>query len=249
MTKNRSIATLVFVTGLIVAISLGCGSRAGTNSTTDAPANSSTTSSSPTAAPKNIAGDYDATGTNVNGGGAYKASLVVTPRDDVYQFSWNSGGKAYDGVGVLTDNTVAVSYTDGANGKGCGVVLYKIGSDGSLDGRSGYWGVNSAEAEKATRTAGSSLEGSYDITGTNTAGKDYKGKLEVKKDGEGYSFAWNAGSSFEGFGIKIGEKVAVGFGGKQCAFIAYEVKSDGSLDGKWGGQGARSFGTEIAKKK
>jgi hypothetical protein len=197
----------------------------------------------------NLAGSYDATGTNSGGGGAYKANLVVTARDDVYQFSWESGGKKYEGVGVVTGNTVAVSFTDGADGKGCGVVLYKIGADGSLDGKAGYWGVNSAETEKGTRKSGSSLEGTYDVAGTNVEQKEYKGTLEIKQSGVGYAFKWNAGGAFEGFGVKQGDNAVVGFGGKQCGFVAYDIKADGTLDGKWGGQGSTTLGTETAKKK
>lgn len=206
----------------------------------------------PTPAPgakASIAGNYDATGTNNQGGGSYKANLVVTARDDVYQFSWESGGKKYDGVGVETGNTVAVSFTDGTNGKGCGVVLYTIGADGSLDGKAGYWGVNKAESEKGTRKSGSDLAGTYDISGTNVDRKEYKGTLDVKAEGAGYSFKWNAGGAFDGFGVKQGDKAVVGFGGKQCGFVAYEIKPDGTLEGKWGGQGNTSLGTETAKKK
>jgi hypothetical protein len=240
---------------LAIAAAAGCSNSSAppvpnttaSNTTSNSASNSSTTAA-PSAA-KNIAGNYDATGTNIDGGGSYKASLVVTPRDDVYQFSWDSAGNKYDGVGVVTDNTVAVSYTDGPNGKGCGVVLYKIGADGSLDGRSGYWGVNSAETEKGTRKSGSDLDGTYEIAGTNVEGKEYKGTLDIKKDGEGYAFTWNAGNTFSGFGVKQGDKAIAGFGGKQCAFVAYDIKPDGTLDGKWGGQGNKSFGTETAKKK
>src|SRR5262249_44965193 len=149
-----------------------------------------------------ISGDYDATGTNPDGHGNYKAQLKVTPHDDVYQFSWTSGGNSYDGVGVMTDNEIAVSYTDGGSGKGCGVVLYKIASDGSLDGKVGYWGVNSMESEHATRTSGTDLDGEYDITGKNPEGKEYKGKLKVKHEGQGYGFSWDAGTPLEGFGMK-----------------------------------------------
>lgn len=253
MNKNISAANLLVCLALVIVAAAAC-SNSSTPPVPDSTASNSTSNSqtTTTTAPptnKDIAGNYDATGSNPNGGSPYKASLVVTPRDDVYQFSWDSGGNKYDGVGVVTDSTVAVSYTDGPNGKGCGVVLYKIGADGSLDGRSGYWGVNSAESEKATRKSGSDLDGTYDITGTNVEGKDYKGTLEIKKDGEGYGFKWNAGGSLSGFGIKQGDKAIVGFGGKQCAFVAYDIKPDGSLDGKWGGQGNNSFGTETAKKK
>lgn len=240
---------------LISIAAAACGGSDGSppvpsaNSANTSNATSNTSTAAALASKKDIAGSYDASGTNFDGGGAYKASLVVTPRDDVYQFSWQSGSNTYDGVGVVTDNTVAVAYTDGDNGKGCGVVLYKIAADGSLDGKSGYWGVNTAETEKATRTSGSGLDANYDVTGTNTDGKEYKGKLAVKKDGEGYAFDWNAGSAFSGFGIKQGDKAIVGFGGKQCSFVAYEIKPDGTLDGKWGGQGNKTFGTETAKKK
>ena len=198
---------------------------------------------------KDIAGQYSVSGANTDGQGNYTGDLVVTNRDEVYQFSWDSMGKKSDGVGVQTDNTVAVAFTDGTNGKGCGVVLYKILPDGSLDGKAGYWGVNQSESEKAVRTSGTDLQGEYEITGKNPDGKEYKGKLTVKQEGSGYQFNWTAPSAFEGFGVKQGNTVSVGLGGKQCGFVAYEVKSDGSLDGKWGGFGTKTFGTETAKKK
>lgn len=250
MTRTNSVLSLILILSALLAAGLACGgSDTSTGNTTAGNTAAPAPAAPAPAAPKNIAGAYNATGTNVDGGGEYKADLTVTGRDEVYQFSWASGGQSYDGVGVMSDNTVAVAYTEGTNGKGCGVVLYKINADGSLDGKSGYWGVNSAESEKAVRTKGSDLEGNYDITGTNPDGKKYDGKLAVSKSGDGYTFAWTAGSSFQGFGVRTGDKVAVGFGGDQCAFVSYEVKPDGMLDGKWGGKGSKSFGTEVAKKK
>lgn len=247
MKNLNSLITLLIIGSVFFVVGFAC-ERGGGNSTTSNSGNSSS-SSSQAPAKVDIAGDYDASGTNPDGKGTYKAALTVTPRDDVYQFSWKSGNTSYDGVGVMTDNAVAVSYTTGTNGKGCGVVLYKINSDGSLDGKAGYWGVNKSESEKATRTSGSDLEGSYSIAGTNTDGKDYKGTLAVTKAGQGYKFAWNAGNSFDGFGIRAGNLVAVGFGGKQCAFVGYDVKSDGTLDGRWGAESSTTLGTEVAKKK
>jgi hypothetical protein len=248
----RPHAGLLFVAAIIVSVGLACGGNSATNTATTAEnkASNSAKSTPAPAAPNNIAGKYDATGSNPDGAGTYNADLTVTPHDDVYQFSWVSGKTSYDGVGVMTDDAVAVSYTDGDNGKGCGVVLYKIGADGSLDGKSGYWGVNKAEHEKAVRTSGTDLEGKYDVSGTNTDGKDYKGTLEITKDGLGYKFRWNAGTQLEGFGIKANKLVAVGFGGIQCSFVGYDVGSDGTLNGKWGGsQNSSALGTEIAKKK
>lgn len=217
-----------------------------TNTASSTPAKASTPAPS---APKDIAGKYDVTGTNENGAGEYKGTLEVIDHDEVYQFSWDTAGKKYDGVGVQNSSAVAVAFTEGTNGKGCGVVLYKINSDGSLDGKAGYWGVNTSESETATRTSGSDLVGEYDIKGKNPDGKDYTGKLSVKSEGSGYTFKWTGANTLEGFGIKQADTVAVGLGGKQCGFVSYVVKGDGTLDGKWGGYGSTDVGTETAKKK
>ncbi len=251
-------ALLTILAALFIGTSIGCTASVSTNTTTSSPANSapapspanSTTSTATAPAKKlDIAGKYDIVGSNPDGGGEYKAELTVTPRDDVYQFSWASGANTYDGVGVSSDNRVAVSFTEGPNGKGCGVVLYKIAADGSLTGKTGYWGENALEAETAKRTSGSDLEGEYDITGKNPKGETYNGKLKVAKDGDGYAFNWDAGNPFSGFGIRAGEFVAVGFGGKQCSFVGYDVQPDGTLAGRWGSQNSKKFGTETAKPK
>lgn len=271
MKKTRSFSTLLLAAAISVSINFGCNkkdeaktpdNKQSTNTSANSLVNSSnsvsnsssagsnsTSSTSDTSAPKDISGSYAATGTNEGDKGNYAADLVVTNRDDVYQFSWDSKGVKYDGVGVQTENKVAVSFTDGEDGKGCGVVLYKINSDGSLDGKTGYWGTNTKETEKATRTGGSDLAGDYDVEGKNTDGDSYKSKLSVKQSGEGYTFDWSGATPLKGFGIKQGDTVSVGFGGAKCSFVAYEVKSDGTLEGKWGGANSTSFGTETAKKK
>jgi hypothetical protein len=206
-------------------------------------------SSPASSASTDISGAYEITGMNENGAGAYRGTLAVTNRGDVYQFSWDTAGKKYDGVGVRTADTVGVAFASGDSGEGCGVVLYKIGADGTLDGKAGYWGNNSSETETAKRTKGSDLEGEYDVDGTNTAGEPYKGKLTIKKSGAGYTFLWNAGAAFEGFGVRQGDTVTAGIGGAKCGFVSYEIRSGGTLEGQWGGYGSKSVGTETAKRK
>ena len=49
-------------------------------------------------------------------------------------------------------------------------------------------------------------------------------------------------------GIKRGDNIAVGIGGSRCGFVVYQVQSDGSLDGIWGGGGSNKTGTEKATK-
>ncbi|MFT3745296.1 MAG: hypothetical protein QM785_13510 [Pyrinomonadaceae bacterium] len=258
MKRLNSPLTLFICITALLAVGMACSGSVGTNTSNTAantatntaantkPANATTPAPAP---PKNIAGEYDANGTNPDGGGAYKAALTITPRDDVFQFSWKSGKNDYDGVAVMQESAVAVAFTDGKNGDGCGVVLYKINADGSMDGKVGYWGVNKMETEKAVRKSGTDLEGEYEITGKNPDGQEYKGKLNVKKEGLGFAFNWSAPDTLEGFGIQAGNLVAVGFGGKQCSFVGYDIKPDGTLDGKWGFKTSKSLGTEVAKKK
>ena len=142
---------------------------------------------------------------------------------------------------------MAVAFTGGSNGKGCGVVSYQLLADGTLDGKWGYWGVDAMGTEKATRTSGSDLAGDYNAIGKNPNGSGYKVDLSITPSAGGYQFAWSNHSS--GFGIKQGSAVSVGIGGTRCGFVSYEIKPDGMLDGVWGGYGSQKTGTEKATKK
>ena len=124
---------------------------------------------------------------------------------------------------------------------------YQVLADGTLDGRWGYWGVDEMGTEKATRTSGSGLDGDYNVTGKNPNGSGYKAELSITPKAGGYQFAWSNNTS--GFGIKQGNTVSVGIGGSRCAFVAYEIKPNGMLDGVWGGYGSDKTGTEKATKK
>lgn len=255
MKRANWIASIIGVTVLTVA--LGCNmnkssSSASSNTSNDNKATNSssssnmaaTTSSAAPAPAPDIAGKYNIVGSNPDGG-SYKGTLEVITRGDVYQFRWNAGTQ-YDGVGVQNGNIVAVAYTTGTNGKGCGVVDYDIRGDGALEGKWGYWGTNEAGTESATRTSGSGLVGEYDGTGKNPDGKQYKVKITVEPAGNLYRFVWSNNS--DGIGIKRGNNVAVGIGGARCGFVTYEVQSDGTLDGIWGGGGSDKTGTEKATK-
>ena len=236
---------------LIIACVIGCKSGNQTSSSSNTANNpdvsrSSDDRSGNTAAAPDIAGQYSVVGTNVNGS-SYKGDLEVIKHGDVYQFRW-SGGASYDGVGVQLGDVVAVAFTTGENGKGCGVVDYTIIGDGAtLDGKWGYWGTDESGTEKATRTLGSGLIGTYDATGANPDGRPYKVQIVIVSLGSGYKFSWS--NNTEGFGVRRGDNVAVGIGGGRCGFVSYQVKSDGMLDGVWGGYGSDKTGTEKATKK
>src|SRR5439155_16196988 len=141
----------------------GC-SKSGANSSKTASTERDSNAARATATPPtDIAGDYAIVGTNEDGS-PYKGSLEVIKHGDVYQFRWDAG-KQYDGIGVPNGNVVAVAFTGGSNGKGCGVVSYQILADGTLDGKWGYWGTDESGTERAERTSGSGLAGDYKLTG------------------------------------------------------------------------------------
>jgi len=244
MMKRDSLVSGLLALVLFGAGVLGCNKSGSGVARTESPANNNSAPKSATPA-GDISGQYAVVGTNEDGT-PYKGSLEVIKHGDVYQFRWTAG-KQYDGIGVPNGNVVAVAFTGGSSGKGCGVVSYQILSDGTLDGRWGYWGVNESGTEKALRTSGSGVAGEYNVTGTNPNGSGYKGTMTTEPRGGGYTFAWSNGSS--GFGIKQGDTLSVGIGGSRCAFVAYEIKPNGVLEGIWGGYGSDKTGTETATKK
>jgi hypothetical protein len=241
--KQRSWLSSLVALALLFACALGCTKSAGvTNTGSTSNGNAAKVVAT---LPADIAGDYAVTGTNEDGS-PYKGALNVIKHGDVYQFRWDAG-KQYDGVGIPNGNVVAVAFTGGTNGEGCGVVSYQLLADGTLDGKWGYWGKDEMGTEKASRTSGSDLSGDYNATGTNPNGSAYKVQLSITPKAGGYQFAWSNNSS--GFGIKQGKAISVGIGGPRCAFVAYEIKPDGMLDGVWGGYGSDRTGTEKATKK
>lgn len=237
----------VFAFVVVIVLVLGCKSTttSSSNSTgnSDAAKNTDSSNSSSATAP-DIAGNYNITGTNP-AGGQYKGTLEVITRGDVYQFRWNAGTQ-YDGIGIQNGKIISVAFANGADGTGCGVVDYDIRSDGSLNGKWGYWGTNESGVESARRTSGSGLPGEYDASGKNPDGKTYQAHLTVESAGNLFHFTWS--NNTDGVGIKRGDNVAVGIGGQRCGFVVYQLQSDGSLDGIWGGGGSDKTGTERATK-
>ncbi len=203
---------------------------------------------------REISGVFNVTGAGDNGVDAYKGILTIANQGDVYTFRWSTNRGSRVGNGVQLGNLTAASYAATGAGKGCGVVLYKIASDGSLDGRVALWGGDKFGSEKATRDGEHGFVGKYTIVGNSVDGKSYAGRLTITKDGAGYDFEWvhdfewDPDKMFVGFGVWKGSVAAVSFGGRQCSFALYDIQSNGNLEGDWGGQKAVTFGTETAKR-
>jgi len=94
------------------------------------------------------------------------------------------------------------------------------------------------------------VAGRYNVSGTNPDGGQYSGSLEIISRGSVYQFRWNAGTQYDGIGIRNGKFVAVAFAsgsdGTGCGVVDYTIMKDGTLDGTWGYWGKTSSGTERA---
>lgn len=209
---------------------------------------------SPTPGERDISGSFLIKGSSANDADPYTGSLTVAPKGDNYEFRWATTKGTRVGTGVQLGSGVAANFAQTGGGKGCGVMLYHIGADGALTGKSALWGEEKYGTENAVRTKGVSLIGEYTITGSSVEGKDYTGSLKVTRNGEGYQFEWTrkyvegGGDVRFGFGTWNGSSAASVFGGTQCGFALYDVSSNGSLEGYWSGQQKVTIGKEIAKR-
>jgi hypothetical protein len=242
-------ALLAVIVGLIIVLGSACGGpaeRIRERSTVEAIA-------SPTPGEREISGIFNVEGSAENEKDPYSGVLTVANQGEVYGFRWTTTKGTRIGTGVQLGNAAAASFAGTGAGKGCGVILYKIASDGSLEGRIAKWGENLVGTEKAKRIEGRTFTGEYEISGNY--GHPYKGKLTIKKDGSGYDFDWRLDDAEAGpfgrvaFGIWKGSVAAASFGGRHCSFVLYDILSNGNLEGDWGGQVAVTFGRETAKLK
>lgn len=197
------------------------------------------------------------TGADVNGSAPYTGLLTIAPQGEVYGFRWTTTKGSRAGVGVQIGNSTAASFAATGGGKGCGAALFKVASDGALDGRLAYWGTDKPALITATRTEGRGFVGKYSISGTLPDGvAPFIGNMVITKDGEGYAIDWiqdyetdfRSDERFVAFGTLQGSVAAASWGGRQCSFALYDIQSNGNLEGNWGGQKAVTFGTETAKR-
>jgi len=197
---------------------------------------------------KEISGTYAVNGAGEFGKDPYDGALTVSNQGDTYKFELQTAKFKRTGVGIQYGDAVAVTYADIASGKGCGVWLYKIGSQNNLDGRFVAWGSTKYSTEQASQVEGSNFDGKYRLAGQDLDAKQYTGTLDIKKAVNGYKFSWDTGAKLLGFGMWRGKFAAAAVGGPQCHFALYEIREAGKLDGFTGSLYSYAFGTETAKK-
>ena len=96
-----------------------------------------------------FSGVYAINGNNP-GVGAYRGTLTIAPRGDIYDVHWAIGNLQYVGVGVVVNDTLAVSYSGATDRSWAGVIAYRQKPDGSLEGR---WAILGGATKPGTETA------------------------------------------------------------------------------------------------
>jgi hypothetical protein len=101
-------------------------------------------------------------------------------------------------------------------------------------------------ASTAAARQAPNLAGSYQCVGDAGNGKQYKGTVEITREGDCYRLKWDlAPTAYTGLGILDGNQLAVAIRAendpKYTGVINYKLGPDGRLSGRWstfGSQGA-----------
>jgi hypothetical protein len=93
-------------------------------------------------------------------------------------------------------------------------------------------------ASAPLQAAGMDLSGKYAVSGVNPQGDEYRGAAEIEKVGDIYRITWLIGKEeHHGVGLVQGDVLSVAWvivaGGSDAGVVAYKIKKNGTLDGKW----------------
>ena len=73
--------------------------------------------------------------------------MTVIPHGPVYEFQWQSGSSSFSGVGIQQGSNTAAGYDQSMQGRPCGVALFSMAGDGSLNAVWGMYGQDAAGSE------------------------------------------------------------------------------------------------------
>lgn len=90
------------------------------------------------------------------------------------------------------------------------------------------------------------ITGTYTARGEDINGQKYTATVEIEEEGEAYRVTWHYrdGAEFVGVGVRTGKQLSVSWAGQlgskvMVGVMVYEVKKNGSMDGKWTILGAK----------
>ena len=181
-----------------------------------------------------IEGTWTIAEAQTSDGKKYTGSVIIQSVGRLYSLFWKTSTGNRSGLAFLEDGRLFVGWgTD--EEAGSGIVIYKIGKDGTLEGK---WTTASAGGEIGTEklTGGTpgQVEGDYQVVGTNPgSGGRYKGVLNIRKTGDTYQLSWAVGTSFRGVGMRTGDWLIVSWGqSNQLGVTDFAIQGNGAT-GRW----------------
>ncbi|HVF73366.1 MAG TPA: toll/interleukin-1 receptor domain-containing protein [Chthoniobacterales bacterium] len=179
----------------------------------------------------------------------YDGTVAIASSGSRYHIKWNSTVSTASGIGLASGNQLCVAYS----AEDYGVVIYRIGGDGTLKGR---WAGSTFSAndrdglENATGGTPGKVEGTYDVKGLNPDGTtSYQGRLTIEKTGETYQLQWEVVDRLiKGVGIKSDDALFVAWGYKEHFGVAAYRFEGSQAKGAWTVVGATRVGTENLTK-
>lgn len=164
----------------------------------------------------------------------YTGTVVIQSVGRIYSVLWQTSTGNRSGVAFFEDGRLFVGWgTDEESGSA--IVIYKIGKDGTLDGK---WTTASDAGEigtdKATGGTPGQVEGDYQVVGTNPgSGGRYRGILNIRKTGDTFQLTWAVGTSWRGVGLRSGDWLIVGCGQTgRFGVTDYAINGNGAT-GRW----------------
>jgi hypothetical protein len=104
-------------------------------------------------------------------------------------------------------------------------------------------------AETAAPSRARSIDGVYDVRGTNPGGSgNYSGTATITEAAGTYKMSWSVGTSYVGTGQRTGDVLSVewGDGVNVVGTVKYNIEPDGRLTGTWYTKAdPNSLGSEI----
>ena len=115
--------------------------------------------------------------------------VALTQDKDQFDFTWWIGKQVFRGTGHFAGRMLVVNWGDTKP------VIYSFDKDGTLNGEwaDGSGGETLEPVASATADEVEFAEGAYEVAGRNPDGGNYKGTVEIEKDGDEYHVSWKVG--------------------------------------------------------
>lgn len=175
--------------------------------------------------------------------GTTEIEAISSSDANLYSVSWNTSEGEFSGLAFLEDDRLFVGWAP--QGKTYGVAVYRINSDGTLDGKWTYSGGRGQIGEE-TATGGRSgkLEGNYEVAGRDSGG-EYNGSLRIRREDDIYELTWTVDrTTYRGVGLRSGDWLAVGWGPQDEFGVSdYRIR-DSEANGRWAIPGESDLGVD-----